>query len=162
MPRSTIIMLGPLLVFFLAPAPASLADADTAAGHPAVRAWIEAWETGADNLDSFLTEDVSYKDPFYSASDRQGYRDIVLRALSDFQDLAFTADDLILDGDRGALAWTGTATHVASGKAVRIQGVSILRFEGGKIASEWRVFDGEELITQIRADGGDGDGNASE
>ncbi len=134
------------------------AGADAPSDNAVINAWLEAWNTGAVDFDSFLTEDVSFRDPFYSKTGHQGYSDLVTIARSSFKDIDFTADDMIVDGDRCALSWTVSATHVGSGKAVRVRGISILRLEGGKIADEWRVYDGAGLMRQINGDGGDGGG----
>ncbi len=70
MSRRNITILSALTAILLASAPAALASEKAA-----VDAWAKAWTTGVDNLDSFLTEDVTFKDPYYSKNDRQGYRE---------------------------------------------------------------------------------------
>lgn len=147
---------GIVLAAFLALTPTTLAGA--AIENPAVKAWLEAWSTGAeDDLDSFLTEDTVLQELTLSSNDREGYRNLMRIGRSTLRNVEYTADDLILDGDRGALVWSRFAIHNFSGNPVRIRGVSILHFRDGKIAKEWRVYDRVDFFRQIGAVPGGGD-----
>ena len=142
------------------PAAAPVAGSSPIIDHPAVRAWVEAWNTGTgDGLESFLTEDVAFTEPTVSSDDRAGYRRLMRFGLAFLREVEFKAEDLILDGDRGALTWTATATHNGSGRQVRIHGVSTFVFRDGKIAREWRVYDRADFLRQIGVLPSDGDGN---
>lgn len=155
-----------LFVCWLAAAPAAFAGSDSAAVAEArpetenlvIRAWVAAWNAGTgDGLESFLTEDVTFQEPFYSSNGLEGYRDVMRTGLAPFRDHEITIEDLVLDGDRGALTWAARATHDSSSRTVQIKAVSILRFRDGKIAAEWRVYDGASVLQQIGAlPGGDG------
>lgn len=161
--RLPIILIGALLAFCLAVVPAF---AGAAIDHAAVSAWAETWSTGADVLDDFMAEDVRFKGPFFAFEGRNHYRDIVDLAQRQYSDIDFRPDELLMDGDCGALSWTISEVHKATGNAVKIKGVSILDFEDGKITAEWRVFDAAELARQLGGSvtypssdgGGDGDG----
>ena len=163
MPLGRITVLAALLAGLLAAAPASFPGSTAPSDHAAVSGWLKAWNTGVDNLDSFLTEDVRFEAPYFSARGREEYRNVMMTSLAALRNVEVTADDLILDGDRGALSWSVSSTHIASGRAVHLRGVSILRFEKGKIAAEWRVYDSADLLRQIGAlpDGGDGESSAA-
>ena len=79
------------------------------------------------------------------------------RALFDaFPDWQFTSDDLIIDGDRVAQAFSAEATHVGdfmglagTNRRFRIQGVRIYDMAGGLIQSERRLYDFTSLLIQI-------------
>lgn len=147
--RPRFVFLGALLALCLAAAPATFAGSTTAADHSAVKAWAKAWSTGSDDLESFLSQDVSFSDPFFSFNGLHHYRDLVDFAHRSWTDLELEVDDLIVDGDRGAFSWTISGTHNLTGKSVEVKGVSILRFDGDKISSEWRVYDAADLAKQI-------------
>jgi steroid delta-isomerase-like uncharacterized protein len=65
-------------------------------------------------------------------------------------------EELISAGDRVIVRWTGSGTHVgevngipATGKAVRVDAISIHRLSGGKIAETWEVWDTLGFLQQI-------------
>jgi predicted ester cyclase len=73
-----------------------------------------------------------------------------------FPDWQFTSDDLIIDGDRVAQAFSAEATHVGdfmglagTNRRFRIQGVRIYDMAGGLIHAERRLYDFTSLLIQI-------------
>jgi len=55
-----------------------------------------------------------------------------------FPDCTYKIDDLIGEGDRVALRWTMSGTDTdQDNKPMLCQGISIVRFEGDKIAESW-------------------------
>jgi steroid delta-isomerase-like uncharacterized protein len=74
-----------------------------------------------------------------------------------FPDIKLTVEDLIASGDRVALRWSATMTHTgntlgpASGKPVRSTGITIARFEDGKIVEGWDSWDQLGMLEQIGA-----------
>jgi predicted ester cyclase len=64
-----------------------------------------------------------------------------------FPDLRFTVDEQVSEGDRVASRWTLTGTH--RGRAVRLRGIVISRFEDGKIVEDWASSDTLELARQL-------------
>lgn len=68
------------------------------------------------------------------------YRDL-------FPDLRFVVDEQLSEGDRVASRWTLTGTH--RGRAVRLRGIVISRFEDGKIVEDWASSDTLELARQL-------------
>ena len=152
-----------LIAAFLILAPASFAGTSTLE-HPAIRAWLDAWSTGNESmLATFLTEDTVLREPTLSSDDLDGYRRLMRIGLSALRNVEFTAEDLILDGARGAMTWTASAIHNGSGNDVRLRGASVLHFRDGKIAEEWRVYDRAALLRQIGVwPDGDGDGVTAE
>ena len=100
------------------------------------------------------------QEPTLSSNDLEGYRNLMRIGLSALRNVEFTADELILEGDRGALTWSASAVHNESGKPVGVRGVSIFHFRNGKIAREWRTYDRVVFLQQIGAlPGGDGSSN---
>jgi steroid delta-isomerase-like uncharacterized protein len=82
---------------------------------------------------------------------------IALRAA--FPDLTPTVDRVVAEGDRVAVLWTLSGTHLgdyrevpATGNRVSTSGIDIYRIENGKIAEAWTVGDDLGLLMQLGAD----------
>ncbi|MEZ4768952.1 MAG: ester cyclase [Caldilineales bacterium] len=73
-----------------------------------------------------------------------------------FPDATILIDTLVEEGDRVACLYTMEATHrgefngiPATGKPVRVSGISILRFAGGKCVERWSEMNLMSLLQQI-------------
>jgi predicted ester cyclase len=65
-----------------------------------------------------------------------------------FPDLRFVVEEQVSEGSRVVSRWTLHGTHKA--RAVRLTGITISRFEGGRIIEEWGATDTVALIRQLR------------
>lgn len=73
-----------------------------------------------------------------------------------FPDLRFTVQDLLADGDMLTTRWTCEGTHrgplngiAPTGKKIKVSGITINRFAGGKIAEGWVNWDALGLLQQL-------------
>lgn len=73
-----------------------------------------------------------------------------------FPDWTFTAEALLIDGDRVAQSFQATATHSsdfmglsASGRQFRIEGVRLHTLKDGLIQDEQRIYDFTGLLIQV-------------
>src|SRR5215207_5498285 len=73
-------------------------------------------------------------------------------------DLQVTIEELVAEGDKVAVRRSYAGTHrgellgiPATGKQVRISGISIFRLAGGKIAEHWEQLDRLALMQQLGA-----------
>jgi steroid delta-isomerase-like uncharacterized protein len=71
-------------------------------------------------------------------------------------DLKVHVEDVLVDGDKTATRYSFTATHLgeglgvpASNKPVRVTGMTIVRWQDGKILESWNEFDKAGLAAQI-------------
>jgi predicted ester cyclase len=71
-------------------------------------------------------------------------------------DCRITAQDLIADGDRVAVRFTLTGTHqgemlgaAPTGAPLEVEGITMLRFEGDRVAERWNRLDDVTLMTQL-------------
>lgn len=71
-------------------------------------------------------------------------------------DLHYTVHFQMAEGDKVLNCWTAHATHTgdflgipATGTTVAFNGISIGRFEGGKVVEEWTVLDMFGLMQQL-------------
>jgi len=73
-----------------------------------------------------------------------------------FSDLHFTIDDMVVEGDKGAIRWTMTGTQKGiyrgippTHKKITIWFITIDRLVDGKIVEEWERFDTLGMMQQL-------------
>ena len=73
-----------------------------------------------------------------------------------FSDIQFTIKDIFGQGDKLAKYWNFKGTHTgeffgipATGKAVSLNGVTLVRMSNGKIAEERDFYDNLDFMTQL-------------
>ena len=70
-----------------------------------------------------------------------------------FPDLHVTIDQTVAEGDLVTILWTGEGTNTgtgnglpASGKHLKLRGITIWRVRNGKLSEEWSEFDEERVL----------------
>ncbi len=125
-----------------------------------VARWIEWWNTG----DAAIADAIY--DPGYvrHAKDTPGVGTEPIKALvtmfrEAFPDLRYVVEDAISEGDRVAVRWTATATHLGdlmgippTGRRGTLDGCDILRVSGGRIVESWPFYDRLALLEQLEAE----------
>ncbi len=107
-------------------------------------------------LDELARPDYVEHDPLPGQREGlEGIRDrfsMLIQAL----DPQFTIHDIIAEGDRVAVRWTNSGTHVGefvgappTGRSFSIAGTDIYRMEDGKLAEHWHVVDMYGLMIQL-------------
>jgi steroid delta-isomerase-like uncharacterized protein len=122
------------------------------------RYFDEVWNEGdADAVESLVHPDYRGHDP--TVDDLQGPADIkaqvdVLR--TGFPDLRIEVDQLVTEGESVAARWTARGTHrgpflgiPGTRQVVEISGMSMLRFEDGKIVEGWLERDTIGILRRI-------------
>ena len=68
----------------------------------------------------------------------------------------WTIEEIFSAGDRVVVRWTGSGSHIgelngvpATGKAIRVDAITIHRMADGRIAETWEVWDTLGLLQQI-------------
>jgi predicted ester cyclase len=64
-----------------------------------------------------------------------------------FPDLRFVVEEQVSEGSRVVSRWTMHGTHKA--RAVRLRGITISRFEDGRIIEDWGATDTIALVRQL-------------
>ena len=64
-----------------------------------------------------------------------------------FDDLRFVVEQQVVDGDQVASRWALDGTH--RGRRVHLTGITISRFEDGKIVEDWGSTDTMDLVRQL-------------
>jgi steroid delta-isomerase-like uncharacterized protein len=83
-------------------------------------------------------------------------KELVNMYRSAFPDARCTIDDLVAEGDRVVIRWTGRGTHQGklgglspTNKTATVTGMDILRVTGGKIQESWTNWDTLGMLQQL-------------
>ena len=86
----------------------------------------------------------------------QATKNVVTLYRTAFPDVQFTIEEQIADGEKVATRWAATGTNTGSlngmpptGKRIIISGISIDRYEHGKIAESWVNWDFMGMLQQL-------------
>ena len=118
----------------------------------------EVWNKhNPDAIDEIYAPDfVNHNAPPGMPNDREGFQAFVGINLGAFPDVKVTSDSLVAEGDKVVSRWTGTGTHTgelmgipATGKRIKMTGITIARVAAGKIAELWIESDQMGLMQQL-------------
>lgn len=117
----------------------------------------EVWNGRNPSLvDEFFAPNHVFRAAGSPPLDREGHRQMIAHFQNAFPDGQDTTDDLIADGDKVAHRWTYRGTHQGTfqgipptGKQITLTGISIWRFEDGKIVESWHELDTLGLMQQL-------------
>lgn len=116
------------------------------------RAVFEVWGSGElDRLDDLVAADVLHHDPYdpNAADGLDGMKATIAANRARFPGLRLEVHDQIAEGDRVATRWTCAMEHSESGKRVTIAGITIDRFEDGRIVEAWRSMDALAVVREL-------------
>jgi steroid delta-isomerase-like uncharacterized protein len=131
----------------------------SAADEAVVRRFYEEMNNDrkVDLAPDLFTGDHKFHDPQISAvADGPEGVAATVKVYQDGVDGHWEIEDMFSAGDKVAVRWTGSGTHVgevngipATGKKVRVDALSIHRMAGGKIAETWEVWDTLGFLQQL-------------
>jgi steroid delta-isomerase-like uncharacterized protein len=117
---------------------------------------LEVWSTGElDRLERLVAPYVVHHDPYDARASvgLEGLKRRIARNREAFPDLEVSVDDQIAEGDRVATRWNATMTHrgrlpgaPATAHRTSLTGITIERFEDGKVVESWRSMDMLRLL----------------
>jgi len=117
----------------------------------AVARYLEALNAhDGDAVAAAVTEDFVNEHTSAGAVTRVGraaYRAALDGFLARFRDLHYEVEDLLVDGERAAVAYTMTA--VVGGRPLAIRGVFRFRVRDGRVAHRVDYWDGADAARQI-------------
>jgi steroid delta-isomerase-like uncharacterized protein len=116
----------------------------------------EIWNQGDESaIDRYIPLDAKGNDPDFG-SGREGFKAQWRKWREAFPDLHFEIVDLIAEGDKVLTRWVLTGTHQgeylgvpATGKAIRVAGMSFDRIEDGLVAEGFDGWDALGLRQQL-------------
>jgi ketosteroid isomerase-like protein len=115
----------------------------------AARAVFEVWSTGdLDRLDALVSLDVVHHDPYdpHALERLAGMKRTIAKSRGLTPDLVLTVEDQIAEADKVATRWTASMTR--DGKRLTLKGITLDRFEHGRIVEAWRCMDRLRLLQQ--------------
>lgn len=126
----------------------------------AMRLAYDAFRSGDDAalLELAVPDFVDHNPGPGQGSGIQGVLDGFAEMRAAFSDLGVVVDDIIAEGDKVVARVRMSGTHQAdfmgipaTGKTFEMEGIDIVRFEGGKAVERWGVFDGLGMMQQLGA-----------
>lgn len=107
-------------------------------------------------LKAVAQPDYVFRSPGQELHGLESLKDLLTMYRTAFPDLHVEIDDLVVADDKAAMSFALTGRHegdlmgiAATGRQVRVDGMTLSRFEGGRIAGEWEILDQLTLLRQL-------------
>jgi predicted ester cyclase len=112
-----------------------------------------------DVIDEICSDDFVGHDPIAGDQDREAGKQSMAAYREAFPDLQFTAEDIFAAGDKVVIRWTANGTfendlfgQKATGeKGDPTEGITIDRYEDGKLVESWTQWDTLGFMREIGA-----------
>jgi steroid delta-isomerase-like uncharacterized protein len=119
--------------------------------------WEIVNQRNPDLIEEFYPPNLVWHEP---DRDIQGYeqaKQFVSTFFEAFPDLNISVEDMIGEGDQVVSRYTIRGTHQgeteefgpATGRQMELRGITIHRFEDGKIVEEWEAYDNLSALQQL-------------
>jgi steroid delta-isomerase-like uncharacterized protein len=121
----------------------------------------EIWNTGNFAIaDEICADDAVFhnNDPLTPdfGQGPQALKQLVTMYRAAFPDAHITIEDIVAEGNRVVIRWTGRGTHkgtlgriAATGKAVVVTGIDLVRLSKGKVQENWTNWDTLGMLQQL-------------
>ncbi|MFI5121470.1 MAG: ester cyclase [Vicinamibacteria bacterium] len=122
------------------------------------RLLTEAFGAGnLDLVDEFCSDDFVGHDPLLGDTDRAASKQSIADYRAAFPDLSFTVDDIFAADDKVVYRWTGQGTFKNPLMGIEptgesgdpVSGITIDRYEDGKIVESWTHWDALGLMRNM-------------
>ncbi|MPY51191.1 ester cyclase [Streptomyces acidicola] len=121
------------------------------------KVWAEAWGHGdVDALDVLLSPAYLRHGTDPHPQNLDAFKAAILSTRAAFPDLTTTIDDIVVEGDRAAIRWHSSGTHVNSflgvpptQRRVEVGGATFARFEGDRVVEEHVTWDPRALLSAL-------------
>src|SRR5918997_124028 len=120
---------------------------------------LRSWDSvdNPDTLDEVYAPDVVWHQPEGDIQGLEEAEQFVAMITTAFPDMSTTVEDVIAEGDKVVTRVTIRGTHQGeveeygppTGKQVELEGITIHRFEDGKIVKEWTSYDNLSILQQL-------------
>ena len=127
---------------------------------PIVDSFIEVWNNG--NYDKLVTiidpECVRSVNQLPDVNSIEGIKEVMIGFRTAYPDLVITIEDEIYTKNIATIRWTVDGTNTgsgempATGKAIKVWGITILHFSNGKLIKEIVAYDNQSLMEQLGYD----------
>ena len=128
-----------------------------------MRRWFqEVWNEGRTETlyELFSPEGVAHGQESAEAELRgpQEFEGFARKIRGAFSEIQLTVEDVFAADDKGVLRWSGVMKHTgdalgmpSSQQTVRLRGITLVRFAGGKVVESWDNWDQLGMLQQIGA-----------
>ncbi|MGD8588505.1 MAG: ester cyclase, partial [Chromatiales bacterium] len=110
-------------------------------------------------LDKVIHPNYVYRSPDQVLQGPEALRDLFTAYRSAFPDLHIAIEELVSAGNKTVISFTLSGTHqgelmgiAATGRQVKVSGMTLSHFEHGKIVEEWELLDQLTLFQQLGID----------
>jgi steroid delta-isomerase-like uncharacterized protein len=112
-----------------------------------------------DVIDEISADNFVDHDPLLGDQDKDALKETIAGYREAFPDIHITVEDIFAAGDKVVMRWSGEGTfenefmglQPTGQKGDPVRGISIDRFEGGKIAESWGQWDSLTLMRNMGA-----------
>ena len=124
-----------------------------------VRRFTEEFNKGnLDVLDEVFAADCARVGASAEHQGSKAFKRALARFRTAFPDLQMTNEDMVAEGDKVWVRWSGLGTHqgefggvAPTGKQVTMLGVRTYRFSGGKVVEHWGLANDLGVMRQLGA-----------
>ena len=118
----------------------------------AERWFDEVWNQGRrETIDELLAPDCIIHDANQEIAGPSGFKAFYDNIHSLFSEVRVDPELSIGDGDYVLVRWVSTGKHRATGRNVKITGMSLMRFHNGHAVEAWQNWDRHGMMQQIEA-----------
>jgi steroid delta-isomerase-like uncharacterized protein len=123
-----------------------------------VRRWFdEVWSQGrVASIDALMSPQCAVHGLGSAMQGPEAFKAFHTAYRNAFPDVNITLDHMVAEGDVVAARWSGTGTHkgdglgfAATGKPVRLSGMTFARVQNGQLVEGWNIFDQFGMLQQL-------------
>ena len=121
------------------------------------RSWEIVSQRNPDLIEEFYPAEFVWHEPDRDIRGYEQAKQFVSTFFEAFPDINITVDDVIAEGDQVVSRYTIRGTHQGetqefgppTGRQMELEGITIHRFEDGKIVEEWERYDNLRALQQL-------------
>ena len=121
------------------------------------RSWEIVSQRNPDLIEEFYPPDLVWHEPDQDIRGYEQARQFVSTYFRAIPDINISVEDVLGEGDKVVTRYTIRGTHQGeteefgppTGKQVELEGITIHRFEDGKIVEEWERYDTLSVLQQL-------------
>ena len=123
----------------------------------ALRSWEIVNQRNPDLIEEFYPPEFVWHEPDQDIRGYEQAKQFVSSFFEAFPDITISVDDVIGEGDQAVTRYTIRGTHRGeteefgppTEKQMELEGITIHRFEDGKIVEEWERYDNLSVLQQL-------------
>ena len=121
------------------------------------RSWEIVSQRNPDLIEEFYPAEFVWHEPDRDIRGYEQAKQFVSTFLEAFPDINISVEDVIAEGDQVVSRYTIRGTHQGeteefgppTGRQMELEGITIHRFEDGKIVEEWERYDNLSALQQL-------------